>query len=249
MIEIALMIIVKLLVLYPSLPPLILYLSIATWYDLRYREIDDALILAGIPGAVSSLVVYTLINGIGSLISVNTVLSVIVGGVLVSTSYLLARKGQMGSGDVPIVLLTTLFLLPYTIKFYGVPVPLVLVVMVLGITYVVAEVVVNVVHNARRIKDFAKATSNCRALEKVYYFLVTKVFKSEEFRNLRFYFPVKHGEVKRFTSRVGLEPMEGSEYEILGDMVLAMKGLPFIAVLLTGTILSTLWLIVLQPMC
>ncbi|MEM4788081.1 MAG: hypothetical protein QXV28_08900 [Ignisphaera sp.] len=243
-----LLILIRLLILYPTLLPLIFYLSILTWYDLKYREISDALILAGVPGIATGLVVYILINRINSLFTFNILSSVIIGGVLIATTYLLVMKGQMGSGDIPILLLTTMALLPYTVEFYGIAVPLVLVVMVLGIIYVFAEMIINVIHNAKRMSYFSKATSDCRTLEKVYYFLTTKVFRSDEFKNLRFYFPVKHGGIKRFTAKVGIEPLSGSEHEILGDVVLAVKGIPFIAILLTGTVLATLW-IILSPVC
>lgn len=249
MMEPVLVLLARLLISYPTLLPLILYLSVLTWYDVKRREIDDALILAGAPGIAASLVVYTLINGVRSLLTIDTFSSAVVGATLVATTYLLARRGQMGSGDVPIMLLTTMALLPYAVEFYGVVVPLVLAVMVLGVVYVVAEMVMNAVHNARRMEDFAEATADCGALEKAYYFLATKVFRSDEFRSLRFYFPVKHGGVKRFTAKVGVEPMEGSEHEVLGDVVLAIKGVPFVAMLLTGTVLATLWVALFQPTC
>ncbi|MEM1694028.1 MAG: hypothetical protein QXL19_09870 [Ignisphaera sp.] len=244
MIETLLIIFIKLFTMYTTIPFFIPYLLVLSWYDIKYREIDGRLIIAGVPIIIVSLVIYVLFNGIETLFTINIFSSIVVSIALVVTTYLLAKRGQMGFGDVLIIFLSVLALLPYTVRLYGMVVPLIIIVLLFGVTYIVIEIIMNIIHNAKRMKIFIEATADCGLLEKIYYFLISRVFRSNEFRNAKFYFPIKYGGVKRFVAKVGIEPLVYSEP--LDDLVLALKGIPFVVVLLIGIILTTIW-IVFQP--
>ncbi|MEM1561285.1 MAG: hypothetical protein QXK24_00275 [Ignisphaera sp.] len=241
MIETLLIIFIKLFTMYTTIPFFILYLLVLSWYDIKYREINGNLIIVGIPIVIASLVVYVLINGIETLFTINILSSIVVSITLVITTYLLAKRGMMGFGDVLITFLSVLALLPYTVRLYGMIVPLIIIVLLFGITYIVIEIVMNIIHNTKRMKIFIEATTDCGLLEKIYYFLISRVFRSDEFRNVKFYFPIKYRGVKRFVAKVGIEPLVSSEP--LDDLVLALKGIPFVVILLVGTILTTIWIV------
>lgn len=233
----------RLMINYPTIIPLLIYLAVIAYYDMKYREVTGHLLLSGLPGVAVGLVVHTLIKSPAYLFSMNTLFSLVIASSVIATSFLLARRGQIGVGDVPVVALVSLALFPYTVRVYGIPIPLILLTFLLGVFYVVVEVIGSVLHNIRRFHEFAEITNDCGLALKLYYFFVSKVFTVREFKNLKYYFPVKYEGSRRLTAKVGVEPLEGREYEVSGNLVLAVKGIPFVASLFTGAVLSTLWLL------
>ena len=241
-----------LITLYPTVPITLLFLIVTLYYDLRTREIPFGIIVALLPGVILSYVIYLLFYGIifGSEL-IEFLGATAVSGILVATTFILAKKGQVGFGDVIITGVVGLAN-PYIvdIPFLSMKTPMIFLVFVFGITYVLAEIIGNIIHNVRRVSMFKEATEDCSNLEKIYYIFIGKVFTREEFSGKRFYFPLLHGGGKRKTAKVGIEPLEGHEFEIEGKYVIAVKGFAFTGVLALGYILTIIYIVLaVTPTC
>lgn len=223
--------------MYPTLPLLLCLLALGTYYDVKNREIPFWLILGFMPGLIISLALYLFFYPWRV---EDIVISEVFSLLVTLLVYLMARAGYYGFGDVLIVLVTGV-LSPYVLSFGWLKVPLLMMSLVLGLSYVLLEIVSNLFHNIRRLDYFKKATEGCSLAEKAYYAVVGKVFTSSEFRGLKFYFPLIHSGMKKVIARVGKEPLNGSEYDLKdSNYVVATKGIPFIGVLTTGYVLSLL---------
>lgn len=240
--------VLRLVVRYPSLLPLAVILGVATYYDVKHREIPMGLLVAGAPGIAVGLALFVLLGGLSHYQLPTALVVVVVGASLVATSYVLARRGQLGSGDVPMIALLVVGA-PYTVEVGGIQAPVVALVLVLGMVYVLIEVILNAVHNAGMMPAFRRLTADSSAYERLYYFLTSRVMTLEEFRRSRFYFPVKYEGFKRYVARVGTEPLDPSEHQVAGDVLLAEKGTPFVALLFTGLLFTILWIVIAGVPC
>ena len=220
---------------YPTVLETLAFLGIASYYDAKYREIDAKLFIAMVPPIIVSyfflLTLTRLLFGSPSpdTLTLNTAITAVV----TAATYVLARLGMKGYGDVFLVLITGL-LNPYEIELWGLTfTPLVLTI-IFGLVYVVAVVVSNTVHNIRRWTDFAKATSGVGPAMRAAYMVLGKVMTRDEFKTKKFYFPLYDGSTGRLVAKVGVEPLEGDKYDIQGEYVVAAYGMPFSLLLLVG---------------
>lgn len=234
-----------LLLFAPGIPMTALFLAVMLYYDIKTREIPIGAVAALAPGIAISFALYVYFSGLLFGWGVEDfAMSMAITGVLVATTIALARSGQMGYGDAILVSVVGL-LNPHVVpaSFVPVKVPLILLVLFFGLAYLVAEVLWNVAHNARRWAMFKKATEGCTGLERLYYMLAGKVFTREEFASKRFYFPLLHEGMKRKAAKVGVEPLESSEFEVKGEYVVATKGFAFATFLATGYVLALAYMI------
>lgn len=230
-------------ILYPTVLPTILALSVLSYYDVKYREFDVKVALACIPGIVTGLAIYMANFGDFVIYTAEFVVTIATSVTMVLTTIVLSRRGLIGSGDILIASMVAIGS-PYTVNIASYRVPFPVVVLALGSVYVVMEIVANAFHNASRLDRFLSVTRDCTVVEKLFYFTMSKVFTVDEFRSKRFYFPVKHVGRKRYLVQVGVEPLEGSQHAVEGSLVLATKGIPFVIVMLTGYVLASLVLAV-----
>jgi len=215
---------------YPFTLVTLAFLSIATYYDVKEREIDEKLYLAVIPPAAA---VFALMHLAGWLSVVELLVSGLATAIVALATYLLAREGMIGYGDVFLVAAVGL-LNPHLVKlggFYATPLMLSV---LFGSAYLIPIVALNLVHNLRRKEMFREAAKNLTKWETAFYMLVGRVMTAEEFRRSRFYFPLVADGIKRKMARVGVEPLEGSEHDVAGMYIIATYGFPFAAVLLVG---------------
>jgi len=227
----------------------LLFLAVMLYYDVKAREVPLGAVLALAPGIAISLTLYALFSGLLRGYGVGDfALSMATTGVIVLTALAMARSGQLGYGDAVLVGVVGL-LNPYVVRapLVLVRVPLIVLVMAFGLAYLLAEVAHNAIHNARRWNMFKRATEGCTALERLYYAVAGKVFTREEFAGRKFYFPLVHEGVKRVTAKVGVEPLEGSGFEVRGEYVVATKGFALSALLATGYALTIAYLLLLYP--
>lgn len=222
--------IIALLLRFPGILPTLVFLSIATYYDVRYREIDTRLFISIIPAGILSYILVL------PWLSYMDIISPILTCTIVLITYLLARRGVMGKGD-PFLIAVVGLLNPYVIKLWGITTTPLMLTLVFGTVYVLALVMVNIVYNVRNIKVFMELTRDTRLFEKIYYFLAGRVMSTEEFKRKKYFFPLVTVDSRRLIARVGYEPLEGSEYDIKGSHLIASHGFAFAALLLTGYIL------------
>jgi len=218
---------------YPYTMVTLAFLSIATYYDIREREIDTKLYIAVIPpGLIACTMAYMARTFSLYEVLANTVVTAVVA----ASTYVLARRGMMGFGDVFLVAIVGL-LNPGLVRVWNVYAAPLMLTVVLGSVYVLFILASNLVHNLRRMEMFRKATGGLSRGESFFYLLVGKVMTADEFRRSKFYFPLIAGGTKRMIARVGVEPLEGSEHYVEGEYVVATYGFPFAAVLLVGYVL------------
>jgi len=221
---------------YPYTLVTLVFLSIATYYDIKEREIDTKLYIAIIPPCILIYIVMYFAN----LLSLFDIIATSIATAIVAlTTYLLARQDMMGYGDV--FLVTAIGALnPKLIKIWGIyTTPLVLS-LIFGLTYLFFLVISNLIHNLRRKDMFREITRDFSKWETIFYLLVGKVMTAEEFRKTKFYFPLVSGNTRRKTAKVGIEPLSGSEYEVAGEYIIATYGFPFATILLVGYIITVL---------
>lgn len=230
---------------YPTTALTLTFLAITSYYDVKYREISGKLFIAFTPA--SALALYFLFRfGFTntSVFSINAVVTFIIA----ASTYLLARKGIIGFGDVLAVTAVGL-LNPYVIKVGNLIVTPLMMSILLGSTYLIAYVTVNAIHNLRRINEFSNLTKGMGKLSKTYFFIVGKVMTTREFKEKKFYFPLVTASESRAFARVASEPLKGSEYEVSGEYVIASFGLPFVVLLLTGYALYITLLLLYPSLC
>jgi len=219
---------------YPFALVTLAFLAFATYYDEKEREIDSKLFLAVIPPA---MVTYAIIYSFGMLDIEGLVATAITTAVIAGTTYVLSRAGIMGFGDV-LIMLVVGALNPKVLRFGSlVLTPLALSVL-LGAFYLVFVVILNLVHNLRRLNEFKEAIRGAGGGSSIYYMLVGRVMTAEEFKRSKFYFPLVAGGMKRKIAKVGVEPMEGAEHSIEGEYVIATKGMPFATAMMIGYFLT-----------
>lgn len=216
---------------YPTIPATLAFLAIASYYDVKYREIDVKLFIAAVPAIVLVHVIFYALRPFPNVFPL--ILNAVITGVVTGTTLVLARLGVKGYGDVLLVLVTGL-LNPFDVPLWGLHFTPLALTIVYGAAYVVALIVVNVVHNVKRWVDFEKASSALSSSMKLFYLVAGKVMTKDEFKAKKFYFPLYDGSTSRLIAKVGEEPLEGREYNIQGDYVIATYGFPFSLLLLVG---------------
>lgn len=230
---------VEQLLRYPTAVPLIAYLVVVSYYDVRYREASDVVLFSGYPPVAVALI-YAVVSG--RVLLEELLLHGILATWVIGAMAAMVRMGFVGSGDLVIIGVVALGV-PYVKWVSMFPFPAFAVAVVGGAVYVFAEAVANAVHNARRWSMFLRATAKCGVTAKVYYFFYGRVFTAEEFRARRFYFPLVDEYGSRFAARVGVEPLDPLAHSVRGDFVIATKGLPMAVELLVGTIVAYAFLV------
>lgn len=225
---------------FPTAPVTLLFLAVATYYDLRYREVDWRLFPAAAPAVLAA---YSLLSYTGLLDATVFTVNLVHTCIAAVVAYLLARAGIMGYGDVPLIAVVGL-LNPYLVFVGPLPLTPLAATLLLGSVYPVAVAVANVLHNVRRLGAFRELTGGTGLPVKLYYLLAGRVMTVEEFRRGRFNFPLVTGEERRLIARVGREPLRGDEYTIRGRYLIASHGFAFALLLLVG---YTLTLTLLPP--
>jgi len=215
---------------HPYVLVTIAFLAVASYYDVKEREIDVRLFLAMIPPCVMTYVTLYLANMFPE---VDVVTNSIVTAVVASVSYVLARQGVMGYGDTLLILVVGA-LNPYLVELWGIYLTPLMLSLVFGSAYPLFLMVSNLIHNLRRRDAFEKAVEGFSRNETLFYLLFGKVFSAEEFKKTKFYFPLTADGKKRKIAKVGVEPLEGSEHGIEGGYVIASFGLPLAVALLVG---------------
>jgi len=217
----------QLFLLYPGFPVTLAWLSVLAYYDLRYREVGLGPLLAPLPAA--AVLAYAA-HAKGLLSTWAAVASAASSAAPVAAVALLSWRGYMGWGDaVAIAVLSALN--PFLVQLGPLAMPASGAAIALGSAYAVAHLVGNALWNARRPGLFAEASRGAGALARAYYFLFARALTPEEAASARFYFPLYGGGYRRAVARAGVEPLEMPP---VGGPVLASKGIPFLASLLTG---------------
>lgn len=233
------------MVRYPTTPLTILFLSIFTYYDIKYREIDRKLLLVTAPAVLLGALLFFILG----LVSLRSFfIALLFTAVMAQATWFLAKKGVMGDGDAFLVALVGLSN-PYVVKIHNISFPPLLLTVVFGIVYILPIIISNIIHNIRRLDEFNRLTMNTSLAEKVYYFIVGKIMSVDEFKKKKFYFPLATEKMKRKIAYVGFEPLEGKDYDIEGSYVIASYGFAFATLLLTGYIIYVILLLYLPIPC
>jgi len=219
---------------YPYTLVTLSFLSIATYYDIKDREIDTKLYIAVIPSCV---LIYIFMYSTNLLSLFDIIATSVATAIVALATYLLARQDMIGYGDVFLVTVVGA-LNPRLVNIWGIyTTPLVLS-LIFGLVYLFSLIVSNLIHNLRRRDMFREIARDFSKWETVFYLLIGKVMTVDEFKKSRFYFPLVTNSTKRRTAKVGVEPLSGSDYEVEGDYVIATYGFPFAAVLFMGYIIT-----------
>lgn len=218
---------------YPTIPPLIGYLLVASYFDVKYREMSDTILLAGYPFIAAGLAYYVLTTGVSL---AELMYHLFVSGTVLSMLTVLIKIGVVGDGDFFLAVAMALGL-PYVIWVDGYPVSSLLLAILLGEIYSLMEIVGSAVHNARRWRLFKQAVAGASTARVIYYFFGGRVLWGKEFKARKFYFPLVAPGQQRLVAKVGVEPLDPSAYGIPDDaLVIATRGQPMAVHFLYGAL-------------
>lgn len=231
--------IATLLVTPPDILSGALWLAVVAYFDSRYREIPDEVLLLGLIPALGAIYInrFTI-----EVYPFTVVFIVTIIGVSLAFFFLGRLKGVMASGDPIILSIAGLaFIRPLYMRG-GIIAPVILPILVFQLAYPIIEIVINVYHNTVKRALFEELTLGMSKWRKAYYFISTRVMTEEEFRRSRFLFPRLTREGFNEIN-IEVDPLTGKEYSISGP-VLAVPAMPLGTSLFVGFLIFAVVMIV-----